>query len=50
MAVYSDPATFPPGDAGGGDVLLVQRGQRAVCPFPVPVEGDDISDIIVKYR
>ena len=30
MEVYGDPATFPAHDAAVGDLLVVQRGERAL--------------------
>ncbi len=50
MAVYSDPATFPPGAPAAGTYSSCNVVSGPFVPFPVPVEGDDISDIIAKYR
>ena len=32
------------------DVLVVQLGGRPVRQFPVPLEGDDVGDIVDRYR
>jgi cytochrome P450 len=40
MAVYNDPATFSSCNTVAGPFT----------PFPVPLEGDDISEIIEKHR
>ena len=40
MAVYNDPATFSSCNTVAGPFT----------PFPVPLEGDDISEIIEEYR
>jgi cytochrome P450 len=50
MAVYSDPATFPPNDVASGTYSSCNAVSGPFVKFSVPVEGDDISDIIVKYR
>ena len=31
-----------------GELLFLQRGERSVQEFPVPLEGDDVSDIIER--
>jgi cytochrome P450 len=50
MQIYGDPATFPADDAASG----VYSSCNAVCgpfvPFSQPVEGDDITDVIVQCR
>jgi cytochrome P450 family 150 subfamily A5 len=40
MAVYNDPATFSSCNTVAGPFT----------PFPVPLEGDDVSEIIEEYR
>src|ERR1700683_2617506 len=50
MAVYSDPATFPDGDPPAGTFSSCNVVSGPFVDFTVPVEGDDISDIIVKHR
>ena len=50
MAVYGDPATFPPDDAASGTYSSCNVVSGSFVKFSTPVEGDDISDIIVKYR
>ena len=50
MAVYSDPATFPPNDTASGTYSSCNVVSGSFVKFSVPVEGDDISDIIRKYR
>ncbi|MGO9455895.1 MAG: cytochrome P450 [Acidimicrobiales bacterium] len=50
MAVYSDPAAFPPDAPAAGTYSSCNVVSGPFVPFPVPVEGDDISDIIAKYR
>jgi len=40
MAVYNDPATFSSCNTVAGPFT----------PFPVPLEGDDVSEIIDEYR
>jgi len=50
MAVYSDPATFPPNEPATGTYSSCNVVSGPFVKFPVPMEGDDISDIIVKYR
>jgi len=50
MAVYGDPATFPPDDAASGTYSSCNVVSGSFVKFSTPVEGDDIGDIIVKYR
>jgi cytochrome P450 len=50
MAVYSDPATFPPNDTASGTYSSCNVVSGSFVKFSVPVEGDDITDIIRKYR
>ncbi len=50
MAVYGDPATFPPHDDASGTYSSCNAVSGPFVKFSAPVEGDDISDIIVKYR
>ena len=50
MEVYSDPATFPPDAAPSGTWSSCNVASGAFAKFSVPVEGDDISDIIQKCR
>ena len=50
MQIYGDPATFPADEAASG----VYSSCNTVCgpfvPFSQPVEGDDITDVIVQCR
>ena len=50
MAVYGDPATFPPMIRRRGRSRRATWSAGPFVKFSVPVEGDDISDIIVKCR
>ena len=50
MSIYTDPATFPPDDRPSGTWSSCNVVGGPFAPFSVPVEGDDISDIIAKYR
>jgi cytochrome P450 len=50
MAVYSDPATFPDSDPAAGTFSSCNVVSGPFVDFTVPVEGDDISDIIIKHR
>lgn len=50
MSVYGDPATFPPNDVASGTFSSCNAVSGPFVKFSVPVEGDDISDIIMKYR
>jgi len=49
-AVYRDPATFPEHDAASGVYSSCNAVSGPFVKFSVPVEGDDITDIIVKCR
>ncbi|HEY6425717.1 MAG TPA: cytochrome P450 [Acidimicrobiales bacterium] len=50
MAVYGDPAVFPPDDPPGGTYSSCNVVAGAFVKFSQPLEGDDVSDIIVKCR
>jgi cytochrome P450 len=50
MAVYSDPATFPEHDAASGTYSSCNAVSGPFVKLSIPVEGDDITDIIVKCR
>ncbi len=50
MAVYGDPATFPPHDEPSGTYSSCNAVSGPFVKFSAPAEGDDISDIIIKYR
>jgi cytochrome P450 len=50
MEVYGDPATFPPHGDPSGTYSSCNTVSGPFVKFSVPVEGDDISDIIAKYR
>lgn len=50
MVVYSDPATFPPHDAASGTYSSCNAVSGSFVRFSLPIEGDDISDIIIKCR
>jgi cytochrome P450 len=50
MAVYGDPATFPAHDAASGRFSSCNAVSGPFVPFSRPVEGDDISDVIVACR
>lgn len=50
MEVYGDPATFPPHDDPSGTYSSCNTVSGPFVKFSAPVEGDDISDIIIKYR
>jgi cytochrome P450 len=50
MAVYGDPATFPDNDPPAGTYSSCNVVSGPFVDFTVPVDGDDISDIIVKHR
>jgi cytochrome P450 len=50
MTVYGDPATFPPHDAPSGSFSSCNAVSGPFVKFSVPVEGDDISDVIAKCR
>jgi cytochrome P450 len=50
MAVYGDPATFPPHDEASGIYSSCNAVSGPFVKFSVPLEGDDISEVITKYR
>jgi cytochrome P450 family 150 subfamily A5 len=50
MAVYGDPAVFPPHDLPAGTYSSCNVVAGAFVKFSQPLEGDDVSDIIVKCR
>jgi cytochrome P450 len=50
MAVYGDPASFPPNELPSGTYSSCNVVCGSFLKFSVPMEGDDISDIIEKYR
>jgi cytochrome P450 family 150 subfamily A5 len=50
MAVYTDPAAFPPDDAPSGTFSSCNVISGSFQKFSVPAEGDDISAIIEKCR
>jgi cytochrome P450 len=50
MAVYGDPASFPPHDPPSGTFSSCNVVSGPFVKFSAPMEGDDISDIILKYR
>ena len=50
MAVYGDPASFPPNDPPSGTFSSCNVVSGKFVKFSSPFEGDDISDIIVQCR
>ena len=50
MTVYGDPATFPPDAQPSGTFSSCNVVSGPFVTFSVPVEGDDVSALIVKYR
>jgi cytochrome P450 len=50
MAIYTDPASFPPNDTPGGTFSSCNCVCGSFVKLSVPFEGDDVSDIIVKCR
>jgi cytochrome P450 len=50
MTIYGDPATFPPDDAPSGTYSSCNVVSGTFVKFSLPLEGDDVSDIIVKCR
>ncbi len=50
MAVYSDPAVFPPDDRPGGTYSSCNVVSGSFVKFSAPFEGDDISDVIAQCR
>ncbi len=50
MAIYGDPATFPENDVPSGTYSSCNVVCGSFVKFPVPMQGDDVSDLIVRYR
>jgi cytochrome P450 len=50
MAVYGDPATFQPHEDPSGTFSSCNAVSGPFVKFSEPFEGDDISDLIVRYR
>jgi cytochrome P450 family 150 subfamily A5 len=50
MAVYGDPAVFPANDLPSGTYSSCNVVAGAFVKFSQPLEGDDVSDIIIKCR
>jgi len=50
MTVYGDPATFPPNDPPSGTFSSCNVVSGSFVKFSIPLEGDDVSDIITKCR
>jgi cytochrome P450 len=50
MAVYGDPATFQPHEGPSGTFSSCNAVSGPFVKFSEPFEGDDISDLIVRYR
>jgi cytochrome P450 family 150 subfamily A5 len=50
MAVYGDPASFPPGDTASGTFSSCNVVSGTFVKFSASMEGEDVSDIIVRYR
>ncbi len=50
MAIYTDPATFPPDDEPSGTWSSCNVVSGPFAPFEVPLEGDDVSQIIIEHR
>ena len=50
MAIYGDPATFPENGLPSGTYSSCNVVCGSFVRFPVPMEGDDVSDLIVRYR
>jgi cytochrome P450 family 150 subfamily A5 len=50
MAVYADPASFPPDDRPGGTYSSCNVVSGTFVKFSLPLEGDDVSDIIRQCR
>ena len=50
MAIYGDPATFPENELASGTYSSCNVVCGSFVKFSVPMEGDDVSDIIVRYR
>ena len=50
MAIYGDPASFPPDDRPSGTFSSCNVVSGSFVKFSSPFDGDDVSDIIVKCR
>jgi cytochrome P450 len=50
MAIYGDPASFPPNDAPSGTFSSCNCVCGSFVKLSVPFVGDDVSDIIAKCR
>ena len=50
MAIYGDPAAFPPNDPPSGTWSSCNVVSGSFVKFSAPLEGDDVSDIIVECR
>jgi cytochrome P450 family 150 subfamily A5 len=50
MAVYTDPASFPPDDTPAGTYSSCNVVSGTFVKLSAPFEGDDISDVIVRCR
>jgi cytochrome P450 len=50
MVVYGDPASFPEHHAASGTFSSCNAVSGPFVPFPEPFEGDDVTDLIVRYR
>jgi cytochrome P450 len=48
--VYKDPATFPEHDDASGTFSSCNTVSGPFVKFPEPVEGDDVTELIKKYR
>lgn len=48
--IYRDPATFPEHEAASGTFSSCNAVSGPFVKFSEPVDGDDITDLIVKYR
>ncbi len=50
MTVYGDPASFPEDAPASGTYSSCNVVSGSFVEFSAPMEGDDVSDLIVKYR
>jgi cytochrome P450 len=50
MAIYGDPATFPPEGSPSGTYSSCNVVSGTFVKFSSPLEGDDVSDVIAKCR
>src|SRR6516164_6305707 len=50
MEVYGDPATFPPNDPPSGTYSSCKCVSGSFVKFSEKMEGDDVSDVIVRCR